>query len=56
MVTTTQARPAGARPVADRGDGYESGSSGFTASRLVAIDVAEIAHDAELEELARELI
>ncbi len=53
MVSTTQARPAKARAVAGAGtpgDGNESGSSGFTASRMVAIDVAEIAHDAELEE------
>jgi ABC-type transporter Mla MlaB component len=32
------------------GGSYDNGTSGFTPSNLVAMDVAEVAHDAELEE------
>jgi ABC-type transporter Mla MlaB component len=44
------APPAGSKPAA--GAGQDGNSSGFSASKFNAVDVEEVAHDAELEEAA----
>ena len=47
-VATPAAKPLGINRLA--GDSRDAGVSGFTASRMMAMEVLEIAHDAELEE------
>lgn len=44
------ARPSGMNALAASARGAEGGSSGFISSNMMAIDVQEISHDAELEE------
>ena len=56
-VSSASAAPAlrAAKPMvngglAGNGAGYEAGVSGFTQTNMMAMDVSEVAHDAELEE------
>ena len=50
MVATDVAKTSPLNGLSWGGGTYENGTSGFTPSNLIAMDVAEIAHDAELEE------
>ena len=52
MVSTTSAKSKStvANGLSWDGGTYDGATSGFTASNMMAIDVAEVAHDAELEE------
>ena len=52
MVSTTSAtaKSSAANGLSWDGGNYDSATSGFTASNMMAMDVAEVAHDAELEE------
>lgn len=52
MVTTRAAKNSPMNGLSWDGGSYDNGASGFTATNLAAVDVAEIAHDAELEEAA----
>ena len=47
-VPTAAAKPGAFNPLAS--GGYEAGPSGFTATNSMALEVLEVAHDAELEE------
>ena len=52
MVSTTSAKTksAAANGLSWNGGSYDSATSGFTPSNMMAMEVAEVAHDAELEE------
>ena len=52
MVATQVAKNSPVSGLSWDGGSYDNGASGFTSSNLSAVDVAEIAHDAELEEAA----
>ncbi|MES2943386.1 MAG: STAS domain-containing protein [Pseudomonadota bacterium] len=50
VATTTSGKSAAMNGLSWGGGSYDNGTSGFTPSNLLAMDVAEVAHDAELEE------
>ncbi|MBC7609627.1 MAG: STAS domain-containing protein [Polaromonas sp.] len=50
MVHNAPVKPHGIHALSWAGGSYDNGISGFTPTNMAAVDVAEVAHDAELEE------